>query len=524
VLEGSVRKSGNRVRITAQLIEAESDRHLWSETYDRELEDVFQIQDEVASIIATALVDSFDGLDDGQVSRTDSLATFEAYRTGRLFWWRRSPEDLQQAIDLFETAIETDPGFAPAYAAVADSWLLLVLYGKVQILRGVENARPMIEKALELDPDCPEAIAARGLSLLIIGEKDDAEKDLRRAIKLDSDYIPAYAWLSALLSDLGRIPEQGAVLQQALALDPLNNILTSNYASNLLSRGDADGAKDLVEGLLRLEPGMPTLLVKLSELQLKSGNLVEAWKAAKGAYDQAPENTMAVLAMATAWMELGINTEAEYILQTGLDTAPGNVTIKLLYLKLLMLEGRVQDAERLMANLFPDDISWLPEAIQRTYHYQAGWLNMVKENWMEARDHFELALNPAEPKLYDDNQLTTLTFVSLLNRGIGDAERAEQRLQMAERVIGHARVNGIEDAESYYSVACIFAMRGDNQRALQALQQAYDKGLRQLWQLEIDGRLDPIREEPSFRKLKQQVSEDLRLAIEEVRLLQLAQG
>jgi tetratricopeptide (TPR) repeat protein len=519
-----VRKSGSRVRITAQLIEAESDRHLWSETYDRELEDVFEIQDEVASVIATALVDSFDGLDTGRVSRTDSLAAFEAYRTGRLLWWRRSPQDLQQAIELFNTAIESDPNFAPAYAAVADSWLLLVLYGKVQILKGVENARPMIEKALELDPDCPEAIAARGLSLLIIGEKDDAERDLRRAIKLDQDYIPAHAWLSQLLSDLGRIPEQGAVLQVALALDPLNKILTSNYASNLLSRGDAAGAKDLVEGLLRLQPGLPTLLVKLSELELKSGKLVEAWKAAKSAYDQAPENTMVVLAMATAWMELGINTEAGYILQAGLDHAPGNVNIKIQYLKLLMLEGRAQDAERLMANLFPEDISWLPEAIQRTYHYQAGWLNMVKENWLEARDHFEQALNPAEPKLYDDNQLTTLTFVSLLNRGMGETERAEQRLQMAERVIGHARVNGIEDAESYYSVACIFAMRGENQRALQALQQAYDKGLRQLWRLEIDGRLDPVRGEPLFHKLMLQVSEDVQLANEEVRVLQQAQG
>ena len=127
VLEGSVRTSGDRIRLTAQLINVEDGFHIWSKFYDRELNDIFAIQDEVASMIATALVDSFEGLAAKPASRTDSLAASQAYRTGRLHWWRRTPSELQKAIEMFATALEHDAGFAPAYAAMADTWLLLSL-------------------------------------------------------------------------------------------------------------------------------------------------------------------------------------------------------------------------------------------------------------------------------------------------------------------------------------------------------------------------------------------------------------
>jgi TolB-like protein len=121
VLEGSVRTSGNRVRLTAQLINVEDGFHIWSQSYDREMADIFAIQDEVASEIAKALVDSFTGLEASPASRADNLAAAEAYRTGRLMWWRRTPEDLQRAAERFAEALQHDPTFAPAYAALADT-------------------------------------------------------------------------------------------------------------------------------------------------------------------------------------------------------------------------------------------------------------------------------------------------------------------------------------------------------------------------------------------------------------------
>jgi TolB-like protein len=105
VLEGSIRKAGNRIRLTAQLINVEDGYHIWSQSYDRELDDVFAIQDEVANSIATALVDSFAGLTQRPTGRTQNLAAFEAFRTGRLHWWRRTPQEIQRAIELFAKAL-----------------------------------------------------------------------------------------------------------------------------------------------------------------------------------------------------------------------------------------------------------------------------------------------------------------------------------------------------------------------------------------------------------------------------------
>ncbi|MGA9574302.1 MAG: hypothetical protein WBS20_10190, partial [Lysobacterales bacterium] len=182
VLEGSIRKSGDRIRLTAQLINVEDGYHIWSNSFDRQLDDVFAIQDEVASAIAAALVDSFAGLEQKPESRTENLAAFEAYRTGRLHWWRRSPDELQKAITLFANALEHDPSFAPAYAAMADSWLLLAMYGNLTNMEATERAMPMIEKALEIDPESSEAFAALGLARWQIGHRDAAESALRQAI------------------------------------------------------------------------------------------------------------------------------------------------------------------------------------------------------------------------------------------------------------------------------------------------------------------------------------------------------
>lgn len=517
ILEGSIRRSGNRVRITAQLIDAHSDTHLWSETYDREMSDIFQIQDEVAGHIASSLVESFVGLEVKPVSRTESVAAFEAYRTGRLLWWRRLPAELHQAIELFKEAIEHDPGFAPAYAAIADSWLLLVLYGDVHFLNGIDSAEPMIEKALSIDPDSAEALAARGLSKLVAGESDAAEIALKQSIALDEDYMPSRVWLSAVLGDLGRIPEQGKVLQEAIAMDPLNEILAINYSFNLQLRGDSEAAAQTLTGLSRLQPDSALLLSTLSDLARNTGDLVGAWKYANQAYSLEPASAMTAKAKSRVWSALGEYKEAETVLLAGMEKAKGNVGIKQQYIELLLLDGRPDEAEQWIYRLFGRDVSALPGEIQRLSHFNLGLVAASRSNWPLMRDEFELAIDPSEKQLFDNNQVFILTTVSLLHRGLGEPELAEQRLQQAERVVGHARINGIDDGEVYFDVSCLFALRGEKERALQALQQAIDKGWHQNWLLAEDGRLDLLRDDKSFQRIQQQLDENQQHAIAEVR-------
>lgn len=509
VLEGSIRKAGNRIRLTAQLINVEDGYHIWSQSFDRELDDVFAIQDEVASSIATALVDSFDGLNEKPAARTRNLAAFEAFRTGRLHWWRRSPQEIQRAIELFAKALEHDPQFAPAYAAIADSLLLLASYGNITLMKAIERAQPMIEKALALDPESPEAFAALGLARWQIGQTDSAESALRQAIRLNSDYIPARLWMGGLLGEMGRIPEQGLVLQEAMALDPLNELLAINYAGNLYVRGDYDDARELLTDLVQLRPESTALLRTLSGYALAHGELVEGWDYARRAYQLAPESPVIVLSMAKAWLQLGELEQAEQVVLGGLEVSGDNKELKAQYFEVLLLTGRLEEAERVVREQFGPDVEALPERFQRFHHFQTAMVHVMAGDVAAAREAMERAVNPEQSQVLDDNQVFILTMAAELNRRLGDHERAEQRLLAAERAVHRQRLNGVDDAGIYYTEAILHTLRGETELALASFREAYDRGWRQAWLLKIDGRLDSLRDHPRFLEIAQQIQDDV---------------
>jgi len=509
VLEGSIRKSGDRIRLTAQLINVEDGYHIWSNSYDRKLDDVFAIQDEVASAIAAALVDSFAGLEQKPATRTNNLAAFEAYRTGRLHWWRRSPDELQKALTLFAKALEQDPAFAPAYAAMADSWLLLAMYGNLTNMQATERAMPMIEKALEIDPESAEAFAALGLARMQIGHKDAAESALRQAIKLNEDYIPAYLWLGNLLGDMGRLPEQSQVLQQAMVIDPLNELLAINVAGNMTSQGDYEGAKELLQNLVSLRPDSATLLRIMSGFAIQSGELVDGWRYASQSYDLEPESPAVIQALADAWTSVGVNDKAESLLSEGLKKSKDNMSLQTSYFFLLLREGRIETAEHLLSDQFGDSIDELPEPAQRYYYFQKGMISLFAGDEKTAVSLFENAFDEDADQAWDGKQVLYATLLSALYHKAGNAELAESRLESAERAVRRARLNGLDDADIYYTVSSIHALRGRPAEALESLQKSYDRGFREVWLLDIDPRMDSLHGESRFTAIKQQIEKDI---------------
>ena len=522
VLEGSIRKSGDRIRLTAQLINVEDGYHIWSNSYDRKLDDVFAIQDEVASAIAAALVDSFAGLEQKPASRTQDLAAFEAYRTGRLHWWRRSPDELQKAITLFAKALENDPAFAPAYAAMADSWLLLAMYGNLTNMKATERAMPMIEKALEIDPGSSEAFAALGLARWQIGQRDAAESALRQAIKLNDDYIPAYLWLGGLLGELGRLPEQSQVLQQAMVIDPLNELLAINVAGNLSKQGDYQGGKDLLQSLVSLRPDSAALLRIMSGHAIGSGDLVGGWQYANRSYDLEPDSPVVIETLAGAWASLGVTDKAERLLLEGLEIARDNFGLQSDYFFLLLKQGRLEKAESLLSEQFGDSIEGLPEQLQQYYYFQKGMISLVAGDKDAARNLFENAIRDDSDQVWNGKQIMYATILSALHRDAGNTVLAEQRLESAERSVRRARINGVDDANIYYTESSIHALRGESRAALDSLQMAYDRGFRGAWMLEIDLRLESIHAEPQFNAIKQQIEKDIVQARAEVESFALA--
>jgi len=522
ILEGSVRTSGDRIRLTAQLINVEDGYHIWSKDYDREVTDVFQIQDEVASNIAGALVESFDGLETKPAARTDSLAASQAYRTGRLHWWRRTPAELQKAIEMFAEALEHDAQFAPAYAAMADSWLLLSLYGNITTIKAIEKAQAMIDKALTIDPESVEAFAALGLARWQIGQMDAAESALRHAIELNEDYIPAQLWLAGVLGEQGRFPEEHLVLKNAMARDPLNELLVVNFAVNLSTRGDWETGRSLLQDLLELRPDSTMLLRSLANIELSNGNLVEGWKLANRAYQLEPGNPEEIATLASTWVLLGDVDEAERLLTQGLKTSGQNASLLTSRWLTLMVSHRYEEAEALVRELKQQFGDGIPEAQRRNFNYQLGMIALVRSDYPQAHRFLMAALSEEEQPAYSGHDVTVVTLASLASKLAGEDDQARDLLEDAERKIKRGRLNGVDDPGIYYNEAVLLAMRSEPVRALQKLREAYEHGFREQWFLEIDGRLAPLRDQPEFISLRERIRDDLANARIEIQSLSLA--
>jgi TolB-like protein/Flp pilus assembly protein TadD len=522
VLEGSVRTSGDRIRLTAQLINVEDGFHIWSKFYDRELTDIFDIQDEVASAIATALVDSFEGLAAKPASRTDSLAASQAYRTGRLHWWRRTPTELQRAIEMFATALEHDAQFAPAYAAMADTWLLLALYGNVTTVKATEKAQAMIEKALDIDPESAEAFAALGLARWQIGQMDAAESALRQAIELNEDYIPAQLWLAGVLGQEGRYPEEHLVLQQAMQRDPLNELLMVNYAGNLSTRGDWRAGRDMLGGLLDLRPDSTILLRFMSKMEIYNGNLVAGWKLANRAYQLQPNNPEDIATLARTWVLLGDTEEAERLVLLGLESSEQNSALLATYWMTLMVSRRYEEAETFVRELMAELGDGIPDSLKRNFSYQLGLIALARGDYAGARDLLVSAISDEDDPAYSGDEVMIVTMAAWATAELGEVEEAAGMLEKAERKIKRARLNGVDDPNIYYSEAVLFTMRSEPARAIEKLKEAYDRGYREQWVLEIDGRLAALRDNPEFILLMEQIKDDISQARIEIRALPLA--
>lgn len=524
VLEGSLRTSGNRVRLTAQLINVEDGYHIWSRTFEEELNDVFKVQDDVAKAIASELLESFTGLTtETPATRPQNLAAFEAYRNGRQHWWKRTPDELKAAIALFAEALEYDSNYAPAYAAIADSYILLSLYGNSNSIRAIERAQPMIEKALALDPQSAEAWAAQGLARMQIGQLDSAESNLKRAIKFNDSYVPARLWLSNVYADTGELDKQSEVLSGAMAVDPLNELLAINYAGNLAKRGDYDGATDVLASQLMFKPDATTLLRSDSSIAISSGDLVRGYQQAQRAFDLDPQTPASFLSMAQVWFVLGDTDQAEELLLEGFEVAGGNTEMQGQYFQLLLVQGRLEEAESVIRDMFGNDIQALPENFQRTYHFLQGLVNLIREDLSVALTEFELAIKPESEGAFDSDQIFSLLAAAFLHQYVGDPDRSAAHLAQASRALTTAREKGLRSADLDYNEALLKLLRDDDrQGAIASLRAAYNKGWREAWVLKIDRRLEPLREMPEFIELRDAIDADLQRARGEIDSLVLS--
>jgi TolB-like protein/Tfp pilus assembly protein PilF len=274
ILEGSVRRAGERLRITVQLIQVVDQTHLWAENYDRRMADVFDIQSEVAGSVAKALEVQLlpSGRAAGSVGITTSTAAYEAYLKGRFHWNRRTKEGFDRAIKCFEQAIAEDPTYARAYAGLADVYVVLPAWGLVSIKEVGPKAEMYARRALELDPNLAEAHASLGAVLSNrYNDFEGSEREMRRAIELDPGYVTAYYWLATSLDAQERHDEALAMNERAREMDPQSLVITYNLGTHFVGLREYDRALTHFQAILDLDPGFVSAYMHIGLIRAYRG-------------------------------------------------------------------------------------------------------------------------------------------------------------------------------------------------------------------------------------------------------------
>ena len=278
ILEGSVQKAGDSVRVNVQLINALTDVHLWADTYDRKLTDIFAIESEIAKNVAENLKARLNGRAEEVLAArpTENTAAHELYLKGRYFWNRRNTASLRKAGNYFQQAINLDPNYALAYAGLADVHSILPVYAGTAPKDDVPKALVAARKAVELDSNLAEAHTSLGNALISNAQLTLSEPEFRRALELNPNYATAHQWLAECLFGQGRFPESLAENERAHELDPLSLIINASYASSLSGVGRYDDAIKQARKTLELDPELVPAHEILGQTYEDEGKLDEA--------------------------------------------------------------------------------------------------------------------------------------------------------------------------------------------------------------------------------------------------------
>ena len=318
VLEGSVRRAGSQLRITAQLINVADGFQLWSDTYDRQAEDVFAIQTEVAQRVQEVLkVKLLEGPGPtASLAGTDNLEAYDLYLRGRQFWNLRTGVDLQRAVGLFQQATETDPKFAAAYAGLASSFVLLPQYAAVPVREAIPKAQAAARRALELDDRQAEAHTVLGYCAMNDWDWVAAEQEFQKALRLNPNHASSHQWYGELLLDQGKTDQALAEMRKALQLDPLSAIIQVNIGFCLLNSGRYDEALVETDKTLKLSPDFPLAHVLRGDVFQLQKNFPEAVLEFEKVRNKTGDTPFALGGLGKAYACAGRTNEARKVLET----------------------------------------------------------------------------------------------------------------------------------------------------------------------------------------------------------------
>ena len=365
ILEGSVQKSGDSVRVNVQLIKAANDSHLWADTFDRKLTDIFSVESDVAKAIADTLKAKLTGPEEQLIVArpTSDLTAYELYLKGRVLWGNRGGDNIRQAIAFYEQAIVRDPNYAIAYAGLAEAYVILPIYTDASAREAYAKAKFAALKALQLDDKLAEAHNALAMVLFLYLDISGSIPEFQRAIALNPNYATAHHWYGFNpLSTLGRFDEAIAESKRAVELDPLSPVINSDLGSNLMVARRYDEAIAQLRKTLEIDPTFSLAHGALGEALEYKGDLPGAIAEYTKAQELGADPSFRVL-MAAAKTRSG-DKDAAVRMLAELEEASRNREIPgalraVLYLSLGNRAEAIRCLEQSVADHDSQDVAWI---------------------------------------------------------------------------------------------------------------------------------------------------------------------
>ena len=493
ILEGSVRKQGKRVRITAQLIKVDDGFHLWSENYDRDLTDIFAVQDEIALAISKALMPHLMGGDTPkpQTTTRTEVSAYEKFFEARQLVRARTFEGLNRARTLLDEIITADPGYAPAYALQAQVAILLsdMLggYGTTPVPQALAAAYPLVDKALELDPNLADAYASQGFVLSTDEKSEQAITAFRKAIDLNPNHLAASMWLAIELTADRRYRDKADTLQDIFNKDPLFGPIGTNLIGELARLGEFERAQVVVNRLVAIDPNSTKTMMVKAGLEYRRGRIGAATQVFKTLFEM-DSNLRMSDAIAGGYLDLGAQEVAREFGGPIYDFWAS------------LTQGDFDRAEKELIALlaqspnnafFQNQYLWVLNLTKR----DDAAIKYFNDTWQDLREFESKVYNP-----YSDNP-PNFDAIAQSYKNTGDEENFAKVMRRWRTTIDLNRAGGLISWRNDWEEAKLLLLSDDPEGAITVMDAAFERDtILPIYALGL-AMFDDVRQNPNFMAL-----------------------
>lgn len=512
VMEGAVQRSGNTVRINVQLIDAQTDEHLWAEIFDRELttDNLFAIQSEISEEIAKALKATLSPEEERRINErpTDNLAAYNAYLRGRQLMARRNSTDMDQAADEFRRAVELDPDFALAWTSLSEAATLQVSYSTLSQPESLRIRQDAIARALAIDNQLGEAHLGQAGLHSYFQRFDEADASYRKAIELSPGYALAYMWYSGFLSGFPERTRQALeMVEKAIELDPLYTIALAERAGILMTLGRYEEAELRIQEILELDPDFPVGYRVMSSLMGQMGKFDEAVKWTQKSIKMDPGRIGSQLDLMWNYMDLGYVEGLAHIRGEMEAIDSQHVALGMSDMMTAVYQKNYDSAL--------ESARWSFEKMGRPPFFQEifGYINAIRGDYHAALE----AMRLAKPDYFGrgtwrkafQEQPGDSCFMSWLFVKTGDAAMGIELAQASLTYLTEELPKYIDHADRYGSAEC-YVIVDDINAALTALEtQLGHRHYNGWWFIRRVGAFERLWGEPRFEAAMAKVEADI---------------